>query len=451
MLSDGDSKKGRNYEDLKAKLGLRKTSQEPAAPVSQAEDVPFSPTPEIGEPPGERTPAGGFDLGLERGGTTLDSPLIDIEKSAARMGAVDAGEFTIKRSKGTQALLIGIMVAGVVAALFIGKRWERIQTDKYLADKQTNDATTLHRAVAGVKLGEEPLGTVVDGYVADVLATKQKVREIMADKGKIPVAMLDKHQSAYGNLLVALKSPAPEMLADLETALSDFATTTGQYINKGPVLNAELTIGDQVYAATAARAVMKYANGLREQMYLAKQFYNAEAKLLEHKSEVGLSKLVLPPVPIRQAFRIATSKDSEGRRIGALVRVSYVMKDDKPQYKKTPVEVPKGMKLREGAPTHTDQVLVRYKNPEQFGLKDPEAWVDVESIAATEFKVEVDDMVKATVKDQVTAELTALNQSNRVRLLGRLMMQLQRLEENSKPIPALQKSTMAILTKASGK
>ena len=88
-MAEGDGQNRRDYDELKAKLGLKAEKK----PASSA----------------DKTPPGGFDMGLERGANEIEAP--DTVENPVHAGPVTAGENALLRSGSTRLLTIGLMVA----------------------------------------------------------------------------------------------------------------------------------------------------------------------------------------------------------------------------------------------------------------------------------------------------------------------------------------------------
>ncbi len=160
----------RNYEDLKAKLGLKPTTPEPEA--GAADGAAAAPSQEADA---DKTPPGGFDLGLERGGTTLDSSLIDVEKAAAAI-TTEGGDLTVKSSAGIRFLKFILLIVGLAAAFGVGYSVQGTNYDRDIHKRQIDDAVNIKKAISDAKtLGTgAPLNKTVDEHVAAVLAFQQK-------------------------------------------------------------------------------------------------------------------------------------------------------------------------------------------------------------------------------------------------------------------------------------
>ncbi len=95
LVSDKEDRNRRDYDELKAKLGLK------------AEKKPASVS--------DKTPPGGFDLGLERGASELEEqPAVDAIKG------VVAGDEAVVRSGGSRFLTLLLVLVGMAQAGAVG-------------------------------------------------------------------------------------------------------------------------------------------------------------------------------------------------------------------------------------------------------------------------------------------------------------------------------------------
>jgi hypothetical protein len=360
----------RNYEDLKAKLGLKKTSLDPAdeAPAGAPEDV--------GEPEGERTPPGGFDLGLERGGATMDSALIDIEKAAARI-TTEGGDMVIKQSGGIRALKVIILLVGLGAAFAVGYAVQGTQYDRDIERRQTEDADTIQSAVADAKtlVGGQNLAKTVANHVTLIEETDKKIQEAL------------KADAVTDKLLAALS-------ADLEVLRKGCS----EYVGKGPYVNVRSALGRAVFNGEAIKALMDYDAVLKQLYWASYQMGEEKVVLDEFKATVDTSNMQVASKV--RAWRWASVKDKEGRPTGYLVGLQLMKdKDGNREYRNEPIAVPAGQRLPEGAPTSRWQVHVKYDNPAQVGGKS-EDWVDTDIIVTWDLKEDILEPARAAAGDQ---------------------------------------------------
>ncbi len=120
-MGEGDGHDRRDYDELKAKLGL-KAEKKPGSSV-------------------DKTPPGGFDMGLERGAHEISAP--DTVENAVHTGPVSAGDTALVRSSTTRVLTISLLVLGFGLMTAVGYWWKHTEDNRLYADRQIKDATDL--------------------------------------------------------------------------------------------------------------------------------------------------------------------------------------------------------------------------------------------------------------------------------------------------------------------
>ncbi len=390
----------KNYDDLKAKLGIRKR-EAVAAPSAS------SPTAEPGASPGQpapdRTPPGGFDLGLEG-------------RSRAPIADVDLGDVSIKSSPGTRWTLVLVALALLAAAAFLGYSFRGTTYDRQIATQQQEDAADLLKRIQALKVG--PKGEAIEDVV----------KEFAAIVGEV-------HKKVDG--AAKADSLTDALLKSLEKDLDRLRNAAIAYVEKGPRLGD--IFSKQMFNGEAVRAVLNY-NQVLERLYTsALLMANEKGVLVELQTEFEPATL---QIPARQRFfRVASIAPEGSYRKGFLVPVTVLTAangDVLTQVK--PVDPPPPGVLPDPNVQPTTQLKVKYDNPKQVGRE--EDWVDSDSVATYELSGDISEEVKRLVLQQQD-RYNAL-------LLKRLFERVADLKRDSDPLDGARKKMIEALTKLGG-
>ncbi len=323
-----DSKDRRNYEDLKAKLGLKKAQEAApaAAPVSA----------EVGEPVGSQTPPGGFDLGLERGGQEMDSALIDMEKAVAELSSGGGGELAVRMSTGTKLLITILALVALVAAAGLGWVSADTRSKRIIADQQQGDAEKLLKAMETSLALPDPsapegkaenLGLVVEAQAALITAAANKIlsQDVLDE--------LAKSRSLPGHQMPS------KMLERQKKALLELRIVCQIYAEREPVFDAKNVIGSAIFNGEAVKAIMDYEIVLRKLLAANRLFANEKVVFDEFQMKFKGRQLVAPNVV--KHWRYYETKDKQGVWRGVLLDTRPLLGEDgKPREEQ--VEVPSG-------------------------------------------------------------------------------------------------------------
>ena len=156
---------GKNYDDLKAKLGLKT-----GGAGSERSSDP------------DKTPAGGFDLGLERGAQPLDESESEIVRQADQRAEASGGpDLIVRESGGTRMLKWGLVLIAVACAAGAGWLTRGLNEDRFIQDTQRQHATTVLERLQKLKVsgGETSLTTAIDDHVTVVTQSAKKMASIL--------------------------------------------------------------------------------------------------------------------------------------------------------------------------------------------------------------------------------------------------------------------------------
>jgi hypothetical protein len=399
VLVSDDSNKRRNYEDLKARLGLKKADLPPAS--SGGSDVEGDP---IGQDPGDRTPPGGFTLGLERGGRELDSALIDVDKAASRMTSEGGAALRVKASFATRVLIFILLIVGAAVAFGFGYQVQKAQYDNVIADRQQADGEALLKAVEGSVVigGSQPVTEAVDAFSALVEQTSQgwfcKTTGGTSEEGSCNCPEGTEFNPEVGcvneqGLTTARVAVTDEVLAALAPDLKAIQEAAVAYVTNPAVIDLRNTLGKHVFNADALKLVIEYERILSELHWQASLIAQEDVVLGEFERVVSPDSVEVPSVV--RSWRYAIRKVDD-RPTGFLVKVSYVLDDEgKINLRQVPIEVPEGFRLPEGAPTHRWEVEVKYDNPALFGTE--QEFVETDNLVEWDLKDEVAPLVQQSV------------------------------------------------------
>ncbi len=385
-----DQKTDKNYEDLKAKLGIKKREIAAPAPAASSTSSFTSGGAGPGEPERsvEGTPAGGFDLGLERGGRPKSQASIDAERAAA---SLSAGDLQVKTSSATKFMLAFVAIALCAVAFFMGSSMKQTMMDRTIADQQIKDAETILSAIKSIKVGTkgETLEQATDAFIVKINATSKR---------------LDDAQKA--------DAVTPALLKSLQTELDGMRQASIDYVNKGARLGDIFAATKELFNGQAVQEAISYGQALDRLYNAASLMANEKAVLEELQAGFDVATLQIPP-KVRY-WRWATVELKDGSRKGFLLGCQ-VQTDAAGKFitqVKAP-EVPPG-----GVPDPnaraTVQVKVRYDDPKQAGK--PEDWVDQENLVEHDLQPDID----ADVKNLVAQQQGRYSQLLLARLFGRV-------------------------------
>ena len=367
----------RNYEDLKARLGLKKSEETSAQTETsgvdiQAKDAPASDS--IGEPPGERTPPGGFDLGLERGGAVLDEESVDIDKAAAAMLTAGGDDIAIKKSPAMKLLIVGLMVLGCAAALGVGYQTGVGNTEAAFTERQSEDAAALKKRLLTAKTGNggQSIKDAVDAH-ANLISEVAKATDDVRAAPQLTDALLKK----VGDELRRLHQGS------------------SSYVKQNVIYNPERLIGSKVYSEKAVQLALKLDTALRTLHQTTLVMAREEAILAEFQALADVTKAKMPLVKKEWAF--VGTRDKEGRDMGYLLGVKIQRdKTGQPIFRKDPIKVEPGYKLPAGAPNFRWQIQVTYDNPKQVG-GDKGGWINADRIVDKDLRPYLQEPLQQTV------------------------------------------------------
>lgn len=351
----------KNYEDLKAKLGIKK--REVAAPTAAESPSPAAGAPSSTETTTQHTPPGGFDLGLERGRQSAAAPLVDIKDA----------EVQIKSSSSTRMVIAFLILLACGGAFGVGYVVQGTAYDRRIEIQQKEDATNLLAAVKSIKAGPkaEPLDDVTGEFITAINSVAKKVEDL-------------------GNA----ETVTPALLKSIEKQLEDLRIASITYVEKAPRL------GDifpkELFNGAALRIVLNYDDALEKLYNAAYLMAGEKGVLVELQTELELSGISVPPKT--RHFRWATIAAKDGSPRGYLVGVKPVLdKDSKFVTQTLAPQTPPGM-MPDPAATPTTQIKVKYDDPKLVGKE--EDWIDSDKFVEYELKPDIEEDVKLLVTQQ---------------------------------------------------
>ncbi len=389
----------KNYEDLKAKLGIKK--REVAAPAAADSPASSAGAPSSTETTTNHTPPGGFDLGLERGKRSAPVPMVDIKDS----------DVVIKSSSTTRITLGLLVLLACGGAFGVGYVVQGTAYDRRIELQQKEDASGLLGAVKGIKAGPkaEPLDDVTDEFITAINTVAKKVDDL----GSAEVV-------------------TPALLKSIENQLEDIRVASITFVEKAPRL------GDifpkELFNGAALRIVLSYDDALEKLYNAAYLMAGEKGVLVELQTELEVSGIEVPPKT--RHFRWATI-DLKGSPRGYLVGVKPVLDKDSKFVTQTlaPV-VPAGM-VPDPAATPIMQIKVKYDDPKMVGKE--EDWIDSDKFVEYELKPDIEEDVKMLVIQQqgIYDQM----------LLRRLFERVTALRNAAEAIPIARKKMIDALTK----
>lgn len=415
----------RNYEDLKAKLGLKKTSPAPedlpaaasttATPGAKAEAAPSA----------DHTPAGGFDLGLERGSTGV---LRDEDHGKAAPAYSGGGpEVTLKVNVGTVVVKGVLLIAALAAAGVSGYILGRSLYDREIAARQKKDAATIKQ-----KLGEAQV--MRDGKPVPLAQVVSDHIDIIQRVGK----RVDEARNAPGAVAT------PEMLKAVRKELEELQQACATYREMAPRIDIASMLADNIFNREAVKETMKLSEAL-ERLFSASELMAQEKIVFQQfQQALDVSKLDAPSQMHTWRWVELSKPDAEGRPRAFLVDVTYVKdKDGKVEFKKEPLPQPAGAPpLAPGQEAPFKWLVhIKYDDPSKVGgLK--EDWVPPDFTVQWDLKRDVTEAAK---------QLASIQQEGyELMMLARLFERVDVLKAAADPVAAIRTKTLETLTKLGG-
>lgn len=423
-MSD-DSKNRRNYEDLKARLGLKKTTPDPEVP----EDLPFAPDEpdaRVGEPLGDRTPAGGFDLGLERGATTMDSSLIDVERAAAQMAATGGPDIRVRASGGMRALVFLLLAVGIAAAFGLGWSIKGTQDDRMIEERQLADAAEIKAAMTSAKVlnGDETLVQVVEDHRALIMEVGKRVQDA---KGAQEVT--------------------DALLKTVEADLMRLHKACIAYAGKGPFIDSESIIGKRLFNGEAVKIVLDYERALQALYRVSVNMATEDAVLNEFRGTFDPAAVRVPQTMRTWRWAVMQSTEQvDGKEVsrpkGFLSGASFKTGENgELLYRKQPLELPPNAQIPEGQePPFRWEVSLVYENESHFKVK--EGWAPTDVVVSW-------DLSRA-ITDQVREQMKVHHGAYRQFLLRRLFNRVTELETAARDLPDIRQKSIEKLAALAG-
>jgi hypothetical protein len=384
VSTDGNDQ---NYEDLKAKLGLKSPS------ATQQSDP-------------DLTPAGGFDLGLQKSASELDSGE-EIERQAdQRASELEGPDLVVRESAGTRQTKYILVLVSVVLALGAGYAVKGVLYDRDIEGRQQTDAKDILNRIQSIKaVGlEQKLISVVDEHVEIVVNLAKKLDTVKQAK-KITDALVKKVRADTEALIVQCR----------------------KFVKAGPSIDPKDMLKDSVFNGQAVREFLKLSKALNALYYASLAIAQEDGLLAEFEMKYDPESVVADSY-IR-AWRWAQWTDPEGRSRGHLVGVT-IQKDDKGKiiFRKEEVKPRPGFKFKKGEDTFVWQIKVKYDNPKL---------VDGEAVQFTDTDVIVDWDLKVELTKAMRKKLGQHHEGYRINLIKRVMGRIAALRAAAEAFPPI--------------
>ncbi|HIA03176.1 MAG TPA: hypothetical protein EYN06_02355 [Myxococcales bacterium] len=397
MTSDG---KEQSYEDLKAKLGLKS----PSSAQSSNPDL---------------TPAGGFDLGLEKSAVQVDSSE-ELERQAdERAASVGGPDLVVRESTGTRSARVGMVLVAIVIALGLGFATKGVLYDRDIETRQTRDAQAILDGIKSVKaVGTEvKLMTAVDTYIDTVLVMTKKLDTARQAK-KLTDALINKVRGDAKALIVESR----------------------QFIAMGPSLDPKNMLKDAVFNGTAIKEFLKLSKALDTVYQSSLAIAQEEGLLAEFLEQYDPKRVVSDSYS--RAWRWAQWKDKEGRSRGHLVGVE-IQKDDKGNviFNKQEVKPPPGYKVKKGESSYVWQIKVKYDNPKIVGGEAIQ-FADSDVIVEWDLKQDLTKVMRKTLGQH--------HEGYRINLIKRILGRVQALKTAVETFPKVRTKVFKKLDELAG-
>jgi len=364
-VGEGDGHNRRDYDELKAKLGLKAEKK----PASSA----------------DKTPPGGFDMGLERGASEISAP--DTIENPMHMGPVTAGDTALVRSSGRRLLTISLLVLGFGFMAAIGYWWKHTEDNRLIADRQIKDAQDLLSKVEklGVTGGtctafsssctahsECADGFCVSGrcndlrhgpsYCDDDAACSQgcpKEGECTCDRSLDAalyrfVGAISRAHVEAGVLTSRLRSKEPVTDAQYKTLdkkLSELQRESAAYVKKQPRIFAKSFLGESVFNGEAVKLVVQEAASLET-------LFNAATMMANEDETFRLFQALFNPAKYPAPAVNRAWKFLQGASAGYFVGIT-IKRDKGGQPITRKVEVPAASRRGKDSPQYRE--LIRYE------------------------------------------------------------------------------------------
>jgi len=330
-VSDKEDRNRRDYDELKAKLGLK------------AEKKPASVS--------DKTPPGGFDLGLERGASELEEqPAVDAIKG------VVAGDEAVVRSGGSRFLTFMLVFVGMALAGAVGYWVNKTQDNRLIADKQTQDASSLLNNVQGLAVtggtctaistpcdthGDCGDGYCLDGSCNDLTHGVGFCEDKNACAEKCPEGMacectnrMDAAIYRYVHSIQKTHRSAEAMMSRmrnkdtitdvqykaLDSSLQTLQAESAAYVKKQPRIFAKTFLSDAVFNGEAVKVVVQLAASM-DVLFNAAQVMANEDIVFKQFQTIFDPTRVEAPTRMKE-WKIATIADKEGRPFAFLAGIS---------------------------------------------------------------------------------------------------------------------------------
>ncbi len=419
-MSNG-SKDGRNYEDLKAKLGLRKTTPDPVVePAAEPEPIVARATEDR-----DRTPPGGFNLGLSSAGAHSDAKPRDLEKEAlARAQAAGGVGAIAEPSMGLKIAKLLLVIGTSVIAGFIGWSARHATDNKEIETKQKTDAQflkdKLQNAAVTVQGKTQPLLEVIKRHSTLIDETAKKLEVVR-------------------NELKKVTEMSPELLKKTQADLEPLVKACQLYVDSFVRLDTEEVLRQGIFNIDALKEYLTFAKVV-EDLYIASRMMAQEKAVTDELiARYDPKKLQVSERPRFWQMASVMADEKERRRIGILVPVQ-VESDaaGKPVFvKDAPPAPPAG---QPAPPTPADpvwKVKVTYENAKQVGKES-----DIVSTDMLVFKDLKNDITEA-VREAMGKEQDLY----KALLILRELDRVDQLRMAAAPVVTSHKQAMDKLTK----
>jgi hypothetical protein len=434
-VGEGDGHDRRDYDELKAKLGLKAEKK----PASSA----------------DKTPPGGFDMGLERGAHEITAP--DTVENSVHAGPASVGDSALVRSSSTRLLTIGLLVLGFGFTTGVGYWWKYTEDNRLYADRQIKDASTLLSKV-------QQLG--VTGGTCTALSSSCTVQTECANGFCVAGRCNDlRHGSSYCDADAACTQSCPEgaeceCVRSLDTALYRYvgaisranveaASITTRLRSKEPITDAQYKVLDQKLSALHAESVayVKKQPRIFAKSFLSESVFNGEAVILVVQEAASLEILFnaatmmaredetfklfqsfFDPAKVRAPAVNRAWKFLQGSTSGFFAAVKIILgKDGKPLIRKE--EVPASKRRGKDSPQYRQLIRYEFEDEEikkKLECHKPEnkdgcEWSPSEMI--------VQRNLKSDLQPVLTSELAKYQAGYQKLLRFRLMDRTRQLDE----------------------
>ena len=426
-----DSKGSKDYDDLKAKLGLKRPERPSATATGSALEPAARPAAE--RLPGETTPPGGFDLGLHRGQKAQLQTDDEIERAADARAATAGGEFVLRQGAATRVaklVLIGLLLIASGAVGFYGSRTmmahqivRREKRDAFRINKKFRDAL--------VRNGDVRLKKAVTEFVKTVQTLHKKL-----PAGR-DLTKLTPDEA---------KKAKPELIA-IHKACED-------YVAHGALLDAKSILPTEIFNAAAVKPLMNLDEVLAKLHFAAMAMANEGTVFGALAEEFTVPKAEVPDVVRTWEMWPWMKGDDKEPAKGFLRPVELeTEKDGKVKYLPPEAPLPKdappeAVEKRRKEFADEWRVRLKYVKPQK---EEEGKWFTVAARFVTNVNLKnvVEPYAQATVEKVVTQDRDKYGVLLLLRLMGRVDEVVSTAEPVLKVYDRTEKDLAALVDQAS--